>query len=1296
MITIMNTLILRKTINYAMGAMLGLLPLSSDLKADFALLDDLESAQLGPIPDDPTSLWVAHGNTNLIHVLEESDNQYLGVSWTGGFRAGSLPLTGSQIIAPGEMATLFLQFRAPPLTANSSQAVHFGLGHAVDTTSSSPFADYRAEVRLRPGPSSDHHYLDVRDGGGWKTLTTVRRDVWHSIWFVIDRTDGDSYRLYLNTSDGSAQAGDLLVHEQNGIVTSSFAFRSGGSSDDLLDSVLAVAHAAINLGLQLDNLWLDKTGQNLSFVGEEFNAWMFEFASFQNGFDLTFGTGADTVDDFIVWRSQDFVIQSDSVGFQTTSDSFVPSLAMAAIDDILPRQGFTLEGSFTLNNLQNVGTQQVGLAVLGEEHLPPGQAFNASNSDSFYGLTWVPAEPGNPTPSFLRIRRGLTGEILHQEDWGGLHPSIVNAGQGGIGEIYHIKAEGSFDPGGLLILKLTLTDSNGFSQTVSATGIEPREGNLFGFGGRIANVVSGNTINPRFDFHNLSLTLADEPTEITDPIALLPFGYDFGSGEGRDGNGLLRQNLPDEWSLQSEALRLIAADPTYHRSLSSVWVTNYDLSQPFTAKASATLAGLTSETSDYRLGLVLLGDPDREVFDADDNSYYTMQLIPNAASGASLVVRRGMNGTVLHELGFSELSNPPATVPGSTYDFEFTGIRGEEGQLLFMARVTDQNGAKAEILAEIVGPIPGNRFGFGAWHRSGDNAILDVSSFALIEGVGVGGSAIYLHNDVVLGLAERDSWLAYNSGTGNGHIGSGGGGGNLRHQNPVLGFHLPDVPLDRIRVFELTVMHRSRTDHAAHLYGLLPENPSIYNDGSITPDADGIDVWYQGSELDDRAGLIGAAWADVIPSGVAAGATYAVDVTDFIRTFYDENGPTREKVFFRLSSATTWAANELRRIEIETAIGNENAPSLNYVVYPPIEPEPVEPMPTAWNFGNDAERDGDGGFAKTSQRGPGWSVTGDALNHTTDDTGNWNIYSATTPVTALSPGEDFELSMTATVVEVGGSSTFKTFGMVFLGEAADSAFDPATDNVLTATFAPELDNGNGQIRINTSFSGTRHGSLNRSSGSVANGTVYVFTVKGTYAPNGDLAVEFSVTDDAVAAPQVLSTTIPAASVPVGDRFGFGGRQMANASVDFNSFEIIPVLPGDINFASWRDDVFTQAQLNDTTISGALASPAGDGVANLVKYAMDLDPFTPVSSSQLFTTGVFNGQLRITYYERTDVSDIDYVVEVSSDLATWDSGSAHVEEISRNGVGGNLEEVTKGTLLPPEAARGFMQLNIQQK
>jgi Pectate lyase len=91
--------------------------------------------------------------------------------------------------------------------------------------------------------------------------------------------------------------------------------------------------------------------------------------------------------------------------------------------------------------------------------------------------------------------------------------------------------------------------------------------------------------------------------------------------------------------------------------------------------------------------------------------------------------------------------------------------------------------------------------------------------------------------------------------------------------------------------------------------------------------------------------------------------------------------------------------------------------------------------------------------------------------------------------------------------------------------------------------------------------------------------------------------------------------------------------------------------GKVGFELWQMEQFTPQQLSDPAVSGPAAEPAGDGVANLVKYALGLPPFDPVAGS-LVDFQLENGEAVLRYRRPAGASDVLYRVQDSADLVNW--------------------------------------------
>jgi hypothetical protein len=129
------------------------------------------------------------------------------------------------------------------------------------------------------------------------------------------------------------------------------------------------------------------------------------------------------------------------------------------------------------------------------------------------------------------------------------------------------------------------------------------------------------------------------------------------------------------------------------------------------------------------------------------------------------------------------------------------------------------------------------------------------------------------------------------------------------------------------------------------------------------------------------------------------------------------------------------------------------------------------------------------------------------------------------------------------------------------------------------------------------------------------------------------------------------------------------------------------------FAAWQAKYFTPSQQANSAISGASADPYGSGVPNLLAYALQLDPST-ASPTDIPHATIVNGHLQLTYLAPASITDITFIVEVSTDLVTWHSGSGYTVTLA-NVSSSAGHTITMQEVLPSLATKKFMRLRVTQ-
>lgn len=335
-----------------------------------------------------------------------------------------------------------------------------------------------------------------------------------------------------------------------------------------------------------------------------------------------------------------------------------------------------------------------------------------------------------------------------------------------------------------------------------------------------------------------------------------------------------------------------------------------------------------------------------------------------------------------------------------------------------------------------------------------------------------------------------------------------------------------------------------------------------------------------------------------------------------------------------------------------------------------------------------------------------------------DVTGNWSAWSAPAQFAATAPPPgpllhywNFNALNAANVLNVtstigGGAATTVLTGTAAVTNDSGQSFsgENARDN----------DPAGNHLRVNNPLGATLNFALpttghenivvkyeTRRSGQGAGTQVVSYTVNGTsYLPFATIT-----TFDDPPLLQVLDFRgIPAANDnPLfGLRITFlqgGGGTAGNNR--FDNFTVegdeIPTVIQPGTFAFWRNQHFPNpADFTNEALSGPEATPAGDGIANIVRYAHGVGPYDPVA--HLLPVLVKNGatyQFRFRYDPA--LTDLVWKVKASNTLGTWpntlfDSTVGPIPPLQSGWLPVNLPSSLSGN--PQPDPRIFARLELQ--
>ena len=137
--------------------------------------------------------------------------------------------------------------------------------------------------------------------------------------------------------------------------------------------------------------------------------------------------------------------------------------------------------------------------------------------------------------------------------------------------------------------------------------------------------------------------------------------------------------------------------------------------------------------------------------------------------------------------------------------------------------------------------------------------------------------------------------------------------------------------------------------------------------------------------------------------------------------------------------------------------------------------------------------------------------------------------------------------------------------------------------------------------------------------------------------------------------------------------------------------------------AWQQQKFG-ANATNPDVAGDLADPDGDGVSNLLEYAFASEPMNG-GNAALPQPSVANTngatQLAITFQRSLSATDVQYQVEVSTDLQSWTVGNTYSYDnevtstpdmIETARTGSPIQTITVRTL-NTTGGRRFMRVRV---
>jgi hypothetical protein len=219
------------------------------------------------------------------------------------------------------------------------------------------------------------------------------------------------------------------------------------------------------------------------------------------------------------------------------------------------------------------------------------------------------------------------------------------------------------------------------------------------------------------------------------------------------------------------------------------------------------------------------------------------------------------------------------------------------------------------------------------------------------------------------------------------------------------------------------------------------------------------------------------------------------------------------------------------------------------------------------------------------------------------------------------------------------------------------------------------------------------------------GTAVPLTISYTVGGSASNGVDYSAIATNVTLQAGASSTVVNID-PILDAVAEGNETVVLTLVATSSYRVgvnnsSSLTINDRPYDAWRFAHFAPEQLSNPGLSGDGADADGDALKTLLEYALNLDPLASNSVSRFSASiELLAGNQRafvVTHTRRKAPRDIDYVVEISSDLASWNSGPGITEELSAVDDGNGVTETVRWRVISDvNVGQRFTRLRVTKQ